>query len=107
MSKQVQAKTAPGHASRAKKPSAGRATKQAAPVAQASVTRLLEAIKTMSSEHEAGDIEVFLPEAEFTGPCQEIARRLNELVASHISVKKKAMACVAEFSIGNFDAPLE
>jgi methyl-accepting chemotaxis protein len=29
------------------------------------------------------------------------------MVAGHISVKKKAMACVAEFAKGNFDAPLE
>jgi methyl-accepting chemotaxis protein len=29
------------------------------------------------------------------------------MVAGHIAVKKKAMACVAEFGRGNFDAPLE
>ena len=29
------------------------------------------------------------------------------MVAGHIAVKKKAMACVAEFGKGNFEAPLE
>jgi chemotaxis methyl-accepting protein methylase len=29
------------------------------------------------------------------------------MVAGHITVKKKAMACIAEFAQGNFEAPLE
>ena len=29
------------------------------------------------------------------------------MVAGHIAVKKKAMACLAEFGKGNFEAPLE
>ena len=29
------------------------------------------------------------------------------MVGGHIAVKKKAMACIAEFGKGNFDAPLE
>ena len=29
------------------------------------------------------------------------------MVMGHIAVKKKAMACVAEFGKGNFEAPLE
>ncbi|MCX7285040.1 MAG: methyl-accepting chemotaxis protein [Novosphingobium sp.] len=36
-----------------------------------------------------------------------MARNINDLVNAHITVKKKAMACVAEFSVGNFSAPLE
>ena len=29
------------------------------------------------------------------------------MVGGHITVKKKAMACIAEFGKGNFEAPLE
>ena len=36
-----------------------------------------------------------------------MAEGINEMVHGHISVKKKAMACIAEFGKGNFDAPLE
>ena len=38
---------------------------------------------------------------------QVMAQAVNDMVAGHISVKKKAMACVAEFGKGNFEAPLE
>ena len=36
-----------------------------------------------------------------------MAQGVNDMVAGHIAVKKKAMACVAEFGKGNFEAPLE
>ena len=43
----------------------------------------------------------------FEGAYRTMARGVNEMVAGHIAVKKKAMACVAEFGRGNFEAPLE
>lgn len=61
----------------------------------------------MFRQHELGDIDVFIPEEKFQGNLKELARDINDMVASHISVKKKAMACVAEFSKGNFDVELE
>jgi methyl-accepting chemotaxis protein len=36
-----------------------------------------------------------------------MAEGVNEMVQGHISVKKKAMACLAEFGRGNFEAELE
>ncbi len=36
-----------------------------------------------------------------------MAQGINEMVAGHIAVKKKAMACVKAFGEGDFDAPLE
>ena len=35
------------------------------------------------------------------------ATGVNGMVFGHIAVKKKAMACIAEFGKGNFEAPLE
>ncbi|MGC4121017.1 MAG: methyl-accepting chemotaxis protein [Myxococcales bacterium] len=61
----------------------------------------------MAKEHDAGDIDVFVPEDRFLGAYRSMAKGLNDMVKGHISVKKKAMACVAEFARGNFDAPLE
>src|SRR5579871_4052754 len=43
----------------------------------------------------------------FEGSYSTLAEAVNDMVAGHISVKKKAMACVEEFSKGNFDASLE
>ena len=44
---------------------------------------------------------------KFHGAYQAMARGVNEMVDGHIAVKKKAMACIAEFGKGNFTAVLE
>ena len=64
-------------------------------------------MKKMSDEHNAGDIDVQIPEDKFTGAYQTMAHGVNEMVDGHIAVKKKAMACIAEFGKGNFEAELE
>ena len=64
-------------------------------------------MKHMAEEHDKGDIDVAIPPEKFLGAFAGMARGVNEMVAGHISIKKKAMACVAEFGRGNFDAPLE
>ncbi len=64
-------------------------------------------MKRMADEHTAGDIDVFIPVEKFQGAYRVMAQGVNDMVAGHIAVKKKAMACVAGFSQGNFDAPLE
>jgi methyl-accepting chemotaxis protein len=61
----------------------------------------------MSDEHNKGDIDVQIPSGKFAGDFRTMAQGVNEMVAGHITVKKKSMACVAEFGRGNFDAPLE
>ena len=68
---------------------------------------LIDEMSHMSKEHDAGDIDVVMPIEKFAGAYQLMAKGVNEMVMGHISVKKKAMACVAEFSRGNFDAELE
>jgi methyl-accepting chemotaxis protein len=61
----------------------------------------------MSAEHDKGDIDVVIPEDHFDGAYREMAHGINNMVQGHITVKKKAMACLAEFGRGNFEAPLE
>ena len=61
----------------------------------------------MSAEHDAGDIDVVIDTKKFQGSYAEMAGGVNKMVMGHIAVKKKAMACLAEFGKGNFDAPLE
>jgi methyl-accepting chemotaxis protein len=70
-------------------------------------TAFVGSIQHMSEEHTKGDIDVAMPEEEFKGAFRTMAQEVNEMVASHIAVKKKAMACVAEIGKGNFEAPLE
>jgi methyl-accepting chemotaxis protein len=69
--------------------------------------RFLEEMTRMSEEHTKGDIDVVIPAEHFEGAYREMANGVNNMVGGHIQVKKKAMACVDQFSKGNFDAPLE
>ncbi len=61
----------------------------------------------MASEHNKGDIDVTMDAATFLGSFRSMAQGVNDMVGGHIAVKKKAMACIAEFGKGNFDAELE
>ena len=69
--------------------------------------RLVEEMTRMSSAHDEGDIDAFIDATKFRGAYSNVATGLNKMVAGHIAVKKKAMACIAEFARGNFEAPLE
>ncbi len=67
----------------------------------------IEEMHHMSEEHNKGDIDVTIPADKFAGSYRTMAQGVNDMVAGHITVKKKAMACIAEFSRGNFEAVLE
>ena len=74
---------------------------------QTNIQTLIAEMNRMSSEHDKGDIDVRIDEAKFKNDFQLMAKGVNDMVFGHIAVKKKAMACVAQFGEGNFDAPLE
>ncbi|SEP79545.1 Methyl-accepting chemotaxis protein [Solimonas aquatica] len=63
--------------------------------------------RQMAQAHDRGELDHRLDAEAYPGAYGQIAAELNELVAGHIAVKRKAMACIAEFGKGNFDAPLE
>ena len=64
-------------------------------------------MKHMADEHDKGDIDVTIPADKFEGDYRVMAQGVNGMVSAHIALKRKAMACVAEFGKGNFKAPLE
>ena len=68
---------------------------------------LIGEMNTMSKQHDAGEIDAKIPAEKFQGAYRTMASGVNEMVFGHIAVKKKAMACLAEFGRGNFEAPLE
>ncbi|MBN1969036.1 MAG: HAMP domain-containing protein, partial [Candidatus Delongbacteria bacterium] len=72
-----------------------------------SLNGLIYEMKNMSTEHDKGEIDIFIPIDKFHNAYKTMAQGINDMVNGHISVKKKAMACVAEFGKGNFDAPIE
>lgn len=69
--------------------------------------RLVAELNHMSAEHDKGDIDVIIPDEKFANDFAKVAAGINLMVAGHIAVKKKAMACVSQFGKGNFDAELE
>ncbi len=68
---------------------------------------LTEEMARMSEAHNAGDIDATIPLEKFENVYRTMAQGVNEMVQGHITVKKKAMACIAQFGKGNFEAPLE
>jgi len=64
-------------------------------------------MKHMAEEHDKGDIDVVMPVDKFIGAYRQMAQGVNDMVNGHITVKKKAIACVTQFGKGNFDAELE
>jgi methyl-accepting chemotaxis protein len=71
------------------------------------LTSLTGQLRHMAEEHDRGEIDARVDTSKFRGVYREVAEGINEMVAGHISVNNKAMACIAEFGKGNFDAPLE
>lgn len=61
----------------------------------------------MSREHDAGDIDVVMNVEKFQGDFKVMAQGVNDMVAGHIAVKKKAMAVVKAFGEGDFEMALE
>jgi methyl-accepting chemotaxis protein len=70
------------------------------------IERLLRELARMSGEHEAGDVDAALEEGRFEGAYRDIARAVDEMVASHVRVNRQAMETFARLAGGDFDASL-
>ncbi|MEH3038696.1 MAG: methyl-accepting chemotaxis protein [Sphingomonas paucimobilis] len=68
---------------------------------------LIAEMNHMSAEHDRGDIDVQVAADKFPGDFRTMATGINAMVAGHIAVKKKAMACIKAFGEGDFEATLE
>ena len=68
---------------------------------------LTEELNRVSAEHDRGDIDARIAVEKFSGGYRTMAQGVNDMVAGHIAVKKKAMAVVKAIGEGDFDAPLE
>ena len=69
--------------------------------------RFIAEMVHMSKQHDLGDVDVVIPGEKFQGSYRAMAEGVNAMVAGHLTLNRKAMACVAEFGRGNFEAPLE
>jgi len=73
----------------------------------ATLNEFLTEMNRMSTQHDLGDIDVVIDAGKFQGAYRTMAEGVNKMVAGHIAVKKKAMACFKEFGEGNMDAEIE
>ncbi len=71
------------------------------------LSTLVTDMKNMSAGHDKGDIDIVVNDAKFNGSFKEVAQGVNNMVAGHVDLNRKAMAVVKAFGEGNFDAPLE
>ena len=74
---------------------------------RANLKGVVRDMNDMSAAHDKGDIDATIDAGKLPGDFGRMATGINTMVAGHIAVKRKAMACVAEFGKGNFEAPLE
>lgn len=68
---------------------------------------IVDSVNWVNAEHEKGNIDMTLRADMFKGQFSVLATSINNIVAGHIELNQKAMACVQAFGDGNFDAPLE
>lgn len=68
---------------------------------------IVDSVNWVNAEHEKGNIDMTLRADMFRGQFSLLADSINNIVAGHIELNQKAMACVQAFGDGNFDAPLE
>lgn len=68
---------------------------------------IVDSVNWVNAEHEKGNIDMTLRADMFKGQFSLLATSINNIVAGHIELTQKAMACVQAFGDGNFDAPLE
>jgi len=73
----------------------------------AQTRRLEEALARMQQQHADGAIDAAIDPSGFTGPYASTARRINELVASHIAVKMKVVEVVSGYARGELDVPMD
>ncbi|MBW5415815.1 methyl-accepting chemotaxis protein [Pseudomonas sp. MAG002Y] len=67
---------------------------------------LLGEMSRMSSEHDKGETDAFIPVESFQGSFRSMAQGVNDMVKGHLSDSHSAMACVKRFGEGDLDAPL-
>lgn len=64
-------------------------------------------MNTMADQHESGEIDYRIDASLFNGDFRTMAIGVNKMVAHHLEVNRKSMACVSRFAQGDFDAPLD
>lgn len=71
------------------------------------INTFISDVQQMSFAHKAGDIDVHVAAEKFQGSYKAMVTGVNNMVADHIDLNRRALKVVLEFGEGNFNAPLE
>jgi methyl-accepting chemotaxis protein len=71
------------------------------------IRQLMADMQHMTQDHDAGLMDSRIPAANYQGDFQRVAEGVNAMVAQHLAINHKVLACIQAFSRGNFDIPLE
>ncbi|MEQ1767118.1 MAG: MCP four helix bundle domain-containing protein, partial [Methylotenera sp.] len=74
---------------------------------QKTLKAVIDEQSAMSRENKQGNLKAIISTNQFHGSYKTMAENVNEMAANQADVMRKVTACIAEFSNGNFDAPLE
>jgi len=74
---------------------------------QQTLKSVIEEQTSMSAQNKVGNIGASINAGKFRGSYKTMAENVNEMASNQADVMRKVTACIAEFSKGNFDAPLE
>lgn len=74
---------------------------------QQTLRSVIEEQSAMSAANKAGKLSAKIDASRFRGSYNTMASNANEMVTNQAVVMHKVTDCIAEFSKGNFDAPLE
>ena len=70
------------------------------------ISQIIDDMQHMADQHEVGQIDVILNVNKYQGAYKVMTNGVNEMVNSHIEVKKMAIGVVTEFGKGNFEADI-
>jgi methyl-accepting chemotaxis protein len=76
-------------------------------VLQGTLDGLVQSLQYVSQQHDEGDIDCTVDDTRFKGGYADMARGINQMVAGHIEMNKKAIDVVKAFGEGNLDVVLE
>jgi len=76
-------------------------------VMQQTLKAVIEEQSAMAAENKAGNIGAVIRADNFRGSYRVMAENVNNMAANQADVMRKTTQCIAEFSNGNFNAPLE
>jgi methyl-accepting chemotaxis protein len=74
---------------------------------QQTLKAVIDEQTSMATENKNGNLAAAMNAAKFDGSYKTMADNINHMASNQAEVMQKVTACVAEFSKGNFDAPLE